>query len=150
MIEQLNKKIEAGEAAFIYRAIQPTFPWDTVVGYLSHCADNDIGEPIDILTYKLPYVDQIDSVQPVKNYLSENVNREILGADLYATFTTKVQVKYIGKNDVLLWNVLGDTSFTILDNPRDVEPGDLIYIPKNTEYKLKASEANAFVLFSLG
>ena len=31
-MEELNKKIEAGEPAFIYRAIQPTFLWDTVVG----------------------------------------------------------------------------------------------------------------------
>ena len=78
MIDELNKKIEAGEPASVFRAIQPTFLWETVVGYLTHCADNNIGEPISILAYKLPYAEQIDSITPVKEYLSENINKEIL------------------------------------------------------------------------
>lgn len=149
MMEELNKKIEAGTPAFVFRAIQPTFLWDTVVGYLTHCADNQFGEPVSILTYKLPAAEQIDSIKPVKEYLAENVSKDILGADLYTTFTTKTEVKYSGKNDVLIWNVLGESTLTLDDNTKDVEAGDLIYIPKNTEYKLKANEANAFVLFSL-
>ena len=131
-------------------AIQPTFLWETVVGYLTHCADNNIGEPISILAYKLPYAEQIDSITPVKEYLSENINKEILGADLYVTLTTKTEIKYSGKNDVLLWNVLGETTLTLFDNKKDIGVGDLLYIPKETEYKLKAEEANSFVLFSLG
>ena len=149
MIEELNEKIEAGEPAFVSRAIQPTFLWDTVVGYLTHCADTEYGEPVSILTYKLRGAEQIESIIPVKEYLSENIKKEILGADLYTTFTTKTEVKYSGKNDVLLWNVLGDTTLTFYEDSRDVEPGDLLYIPKDTEYKLKATEANAFVVFSL-
>lgn len=149
MIDELNEKINAGEAAFVSKAIQPTFLWETVVGYLQTCADYDVGEPISILTYKLPGADQIDSIKPVKNYLAENITKPILGADLYTTFSTKQEVKYSGKNDVLVWNVLGETNLTVDDESRDVEPGDLFYIPKNTEYRMRALEANAFVVFSL-
>ena len=149
LIEDINNKIEAGVPDFIFRAIQPTFLWYTVVGYLTHCADKQLGEPVSILTYKLPVADQIDSIKPVKEYLAENIQKDILGVDLYTTFTTMTEIKYSGKNDVLLWNVLGESTLSFYDNKRDVEPGDLIYIPKETEYTLKAEEANAFVVFSL-
>ncbi len=149
MIEELNEKIKAGTPAFVFRAIEPTFLWETAVGYLTHCADNQLGEPVSILTYRLPVADQIESIKPVKEFLSTNIKKEILGADLYTTFTTKSEIKYSGKNDVLLWNVLGESDFNLGEENRELEPGDLIYIPKDTEYKLKAKEANAFVIFSL-
>lgn len=148
VMEELNSNIETGTASFISKAIQPTFGWDTVVGYLTHCADAEFGEPVNVLTYRLPQAEQIDSIRPVKEYLSENIKKEILGVDLYTTFTTKNEVKYHGKNDILLWNVLGHTQFNF-DEYRIVEPGDMIYIPKEIEYELKAMGANAFVIFSL-
>ncbi len=149
MIEELNERIETQTPSFIYRAIQPTFTWETVVGYLQHCADNDFGEPVDILQYKLPMAEQIDSILPVKEYLNENLKVEVLGADLYATFATKGNCKYKGKNDVLLWNVLGTSELKLEDNERSVKQGDLMYIPANTEYTFKANEARAYVVFSI-
>lgn len=149
MIEQLNQKIEAGEPAYVYKAIQPTFGWDTAVGYLTHCADVALGEPVEILTYKLPLAGDIESVKPVQEWLSENITKPILGADLYVSLTTKNEVKYVGKNDVLLWNVIGTGKFTYHGHDRNLELGDLVFIPKNEEYIVKPESAHAFVLFSL-
>lgn len=149
MIEQLNAKLDAGEPAYIYKAIQPTFDWNTAVGYLTHCADVELGEPVEILTYKLPLADEVESIKPVKEWLSENISKTILGADMYVSLTTKNEVKYKGKNDVLLWNVIGTGKFTFHGVDRHLELGDLIYIPKNDEYIVKPESAQTFVLFSL-
>ena len=149
MIEELNTQIELSIPSFIYKAIQPTFNWDTAVGYLQHCADNQAGEPVDIMQYRLPVADQVDSIRPVFEYLNENLKYEILGADLYVTLTTKSNSKYTSKNDVLIWNVLGTSELNLEDEERTVEQGDLIYIPANTEYTLTPNEARAYVLFSL-
>lgn len=149
MIEQLNKKIEAGEPAYIYKAIQPTFGWDTAINYLQYCADTSFGEPIAILNYKLPLADKIDSINPVKEYLSENIVVGILGADMYVSLSTIGEHAYISKNDSLLWNVIGKSTLIAFGNSRLVEEGDLIFIPKNTEYIVKPETARAFVLFSL-
>jgi hypothetical protein len=149
MIDELNERIETQSPSLVFRAIEPTFTWETAVGYLTHCADNGLGEPIDILNYKLPVADQIDSIRPVKEYLSEHLNPEVLGADLYVTLTTKGEVAYKSKNDVLIWNVLGISELKIEGEDRTVEPGDLIYIPKNIEYTFKPSVARAYVVFSL-
>ncbi len=149
MMEELNERIESKTPSFIYRAIQPSFTWETAVGYLQHCADNDVGEPVDIMQYKLPLAEQIDSIRPVKEYLNENLDAEVLGADMYVTLATKGNCKYKGKNDVLLWNVLGTSELKLEDNDRSVEQGDLIYIPANTEYIFKANEARAYVVFSI-
>lgn len=149
MIEELNERIESKTPSLIYKAIQPTFTWETVIGYLQHCADNNVGEPVDILQYKLPLADQIDSIRPVMEYLNENLKAEVIGADLYATITTKGNSKYVGKNDVLLWNVLGTSELKLEDDERTVEQGDLIYIPANTEYTFKPNQARSYVVFSV-
>ena len=149
MMEELNERMASKTPSLIYRAIQPSFTWETVVGYLQHCADNEVGEPVDILQYKLPLADQIDSIRPVKEYLNENLECEILGADLYTTLTTRGNAKYIGKNDVLIWNVLGTSELKLEDEERTVEQGDLLYIPANTEYLFKPNQARAFVVFSV-
>ena len=150
MIEELNGTIKEGNAAYISKAIQPTFGWDTVVGYLAHCADNGVGEPIGILSYKLPLADQIDSVRPVLEYLNENLEREIAGTEIYVTITTNNKVIYSGKHDVLIWNVTGISTFQIIGGEsRVLEPGDLVFIPKGLEYIIKPESPRAFVLFSL-
>ena len=87
MIEELNNKIKNSEPALVVRAIEPTFPWDTAIGYLQHCADNEVGGPVDVLTYKLPYANQIDSITPVYDYLRENIEEEVVSADLYVKLT---------------------------------------------------------------
>ena len=149
MIEQLNKMIEDREPSYIGKAIQPTFGWDTAVGYLTHCADVELGEPVGILSYKLPLASDIESIKPVLEWLSENVDKPVLGADLYVTLTTRNEVKYTGKNDVLLWNVIGTSKLYFHEGITDVGIGDLMFIPKNEEYIIKPESANAFVIFSL-
>jgi mannose-6-phosphate isomerase-like protein (cupin superfamily) len=149
MIEELNASIKDGVAAYVRHGIQPTFDWNTVAGYISHCADVELGEPIGILNYKLPLADQVDSIKPVKQFLDESLEREILGVDMYATLTTKTDVRYHSKNDVLLWNVLGYSELELYDNVRLLEPGDVLFIPKEAEYKVKPLGHRAFVAFSL-
>jgi hypothetical protein len=154
MIAELNKSIEAGQPAYVKLAIQPTFGWDTAVGYLTHCADHQLGEPIDILNYRLAGANDVDSIRTVFEYLNENVCKPVVGADLIVTFTTKSATKYHGKNDVILWNAIGYSEFTLLDETDEVQhrflgPGDIVYLPKNTEYLLKPEMARAIVLFSL-
>ena len=149
MIEELNKRINNGEPSFVKAAIQPTFPWETAVGYLTHCADVELGEPIGILNYRLPLADEIDSIKPVKEYLSVNLTKEILGIDMYVTLTTKSITKYSSKNHTLLWNVLGTANFNLRGSDRALGPGDLIFIPKDTEYTIKPETAQCFTLFSL-
>ena len=70
LMEQLNERISEKIATVVPRAIQPTFTWETAIGYLAHCADNESGGPIGIMYYKLPSADQIDSISPVKEYLN--------------------------------------------------------------------------------
>ena len=150
LMEELDQNISQADVSYISKAIQPTFGWDTAVGYLTFCADSEFGEPVSILFYKLPGAERIDSIQPVKEYLSENITPEILGADLFVSFSTKKDAVMTSKNNTLLWNVLGYSIFEINGETREVEPGDLIYIPKNVEYKLARQTATCFVLFSLG
>lgn len=151
MIEHLNQSINDNKAAYVHKAIQPTFGWETAVGYLQYCADAEFGEVLGTLNYRLPLADEIESIKPVKEYLSENLTREILGTDLYVTLcTVSGNQKYHSKNDALLWNVIGQSKFAVYeDNFHAMEQGDLIFIPKNTEYIVKPETARAFVLFSL-
>lgn len=154
MMVELNQSIESGTPAYISKCIQPTFGWDTVVGYLTHCADHELGEPIDILNYRLAGASDVESVRVVYEYLNENIKKPVVGADIITTFNTKGNTKYHGKNDVILWNVIGYTRFAIIEEEGDgetrlMEPGDLIYVPKGVEYYLKPESARAIVMFSL-
>lgn len=149
IMEQLNERIDSKTATLITRAIEPTFPWETAIGYLSHCADNEVGGPIDVLYYKLPLADQIDSIKPVKEYLSENLKQEIVGADMYVTLTTRGDIKYSSKNDVLIWNAIGQSHLKVFDEERDVQPGDMIYIPKDVEYVYKPTTARVYIVFAI-
>jgi hypothetical protein len=148
-MEQLNERISSNIATVVPRGIQPTFPWETAIGYLAHCADNEVGGPIAIMYYKLPLADQIDSIQPVKEYLSENLSVEVDGADMYVSLTTKNDIKYSSENDVLIWNAIGHSDFRIFEEQRNIEPGDLIYIPRNTEYSYKPTTARVYIVFAL-
>ena len=149
VMEELNERIKNSEPSFISRAIQPTFDWNTSIGYLQHCADNELGEPVDILTYRLPVADQVDSIRPVTEYLSENIDGEILGTDLYVTLSTVNAQKYTSKNDSIVWITSGDADLTYNEDTRYVTPGDLLFVPRNNDYIMKAKSALAFVVFSL-
>jgi mannose-6-phosphate isomerase-like protein (cupin superfamily) len=149
MIEQLNERINNREPSYVEKGIQPTFTWETVVGYLTHCADVELGEPIGILTYRLPIADDIESIKPVKEWLSENLDKEVIGTDLYVSLSTKKGIKYSSSNDVLLWNVLGTGILTLQNDSRTINSGDLIYIPSGQEYIIKPESAQAICLFSL-
>ena len=149
LIEQLNERIENKVATVVSRAIEPTFTWETAVGYLAHCADNEAGGPIGMMYYKLPAAEQIDSISPVKEYLSENLKRDIIGVDMYVTLTTKGDYKYTSNNDVLLWNALGHSVLKVFDEERLLEPGDLVYIPPGTEYIYKPESARTYIVFAL-
>jgi mannose-6-phosphate isomerase-like protein (cupin superfamily) len=149
LMEQLQERIESNAPTLVSKAIQPTYQWDTAVGYLQHCADNLAGQPIGILEYKLPMADQIDSVKPVVTYLSENLKEEILGTDMYVSLTTQNDTKYKSNNDILLYNVIGYSDFRFAEEQRTVEPGDLLYIPKGTEYSFKPLMARSYLIISL-
>ena len=40
LMEQLQERIGVGAPTLVSKAIQPTYQWETAVGYLQHCADN--------------------------------------------------------------------------------------------------------------
>lgn len=149
IIEQLNERIEGKIPAVIPKCIQPTYTWETAVGYIQHCADNSEGEPISILYYKLPVADQIDSITPVKEYLSEHIKGEIDGVDMYVTLCTVNKIKYHSDNDVLIWNVLGHSELHLDGEDRSIEPGDLIYVPKDIEYTFNPNTARSYIVFAL-
>lgn len=151
LMEELNERIEGKIATVVPKAIQPTFTWETAVGYLAHCADNQVGGPIGIMYYKLPEAAQIDSISPVKEYLSENLDREIVGVDMYVTLTTKGEYKYSSDNDVLIWNAIGHSSLKIIgvQDEQHLEPGDMFYIPSGVEYTYKPDTARAYIVFAL-
>lgn len=151
MIERVNELISEGKPCFVSKAIQPTFDWNIVVNHLAYCADNGYGEPIGILNYKLVGAGDIPQIKIVLEYLNENLSKTVIGADLITTLkSTDDSIVYSGKNDVLIWNVIGFSNLVIKDgDSRDLEPGDLIFIPKETEYIVKPESPRAFVLFSL-
>jgi hypothetical protein len=149
MIEELQKEIDSKIPSIVYKAIQPTFNWETAVGYLQHCADIQAGEPVGVLNYRLPVAEQVESIRPVFEYLNENLKHEVVGADLYVTLTTIGDTTYSGSNDVLIWNVLGTGELTLDGDVRTIEQGDLLYIPAKVEYTFKPQEARAYVLFGL-
>jgi quercetin dioxygenase-like cupin family protein len=149
LMEQLNERICEKIPTVVARAIQPTFPWETVIGYLAHCADNQVGGPIGVMYYKLPVADQIDSITPVKEYLNENLTAEIKGVDMYLTLTTKGDYKYSSDNDVLIWNAIGHSEFKLEEEKRLLEPGDLVYIPAGIEYEYKPTTARTYIVFAL-
>ncbi len=149
LMEQLNERIQSKIPTVVARAIEPTFPWETAVGYLTHCADTEVGGPIGIMYYKLPVADQIDSIAPVKEYLSENLESEIKGVDMYVTLTTKGDYKYSSDNDVLIWNAIGHSELSVFDEQRVLLPGDLIYIPAGIEYTYKPNTARVYIVFAL-
>lgn len=148
-MDELQGNIDFKIPSFVSKAIEPSFTWETVIGYLAHCADNDAGGPIGLMYYKLPSADQIDSIEPVKDYLGENLKQKIIGVDMYVALTTKGSYKYSSDNDVIIWNVLGTGELSLDGEVRDVEPGDLMYIPAEAEYTFKPNQARAYVLFSI-
>lgn len=149
LMEQLNERISEKIATVVPRAIQPTFTWETAIGYLAHCADNESGGPIGIMYYKLPSADQIDSISPVKEYLNENLTGEVVGCDMYVTLTTKGDYKYSSDNDVLVWNAIGHSKIKLAEEERILEPGDMFYIPSGVEYEYKPETARAYIVFAL-
>lgn len=150
MIEELNERIENKTPAVVYRAIEPSFTWDTAIGYLQVCADAEVGGPVGLMTYKLPNCDQITSIRPVVEYLNENMDAEVIGSEMLITLTTKEDMKYISKNDQLIWNAIGYSELNLNDEDRSIEPGDLIYVPANTEYTFKPACARTAVVFTIG
>ena len=149
LIDELNERIDNKVPTVVAKAIQPTFLWETAIGYLTHCADAQVGGPIAVMYYKLPQADQIDSISPVKEYLSENLECEIKGVDMYVTLTTKGNYKYNSDNDVLIWNSIGHSELKINDETRKLEPGDLVYIPSGMEYEYKPTTARTYIVFAL-
>lgn len=149
LIDELNERIDNKIPTVVNKAIQPTFLWETAIGYLTHCADNQVGGPIATMYYKLPQADQIDSISPVKDYLSENLKREIAGTDMYITLTTKGEYKYSSENDVLVWNAIGHSELKVSEETRIMEPGDLMYIPAGVEYSYKPETARVYLVFAL-
>jgi hypothetical protein len=149
MMVELNKRIREKIPSVVSMAIQPTYTWETAVGYLSHCADNEVGGPIGMMYYKLPMPEQIDSIAPVKNYLNENLEHDIKGVDMYITLTTKGNYKYSSDNDVLVWNSIGYSEIRLGEEKRTLEPGDLFYIPAGIEYEYKPTTARAYIVFAL-
>ena len=148
-MEQLNERISEKIPTVVARAIQPTYTWETAIGYLAHCADNQVGGPIGMMYYKLPMPEQIESISPVKEYLSENLEQEIKGVDMYITLTTKGNYKYSSDNDVLIWNSIGHSELRVEGEERLLEPGDLVYIPAGMEYEYKPTTARAYIVFAL-
>ena len=149
VIDELNDRIDNKIPAVVPKAIQPTFLWETAIGYLAHCADNEAGGPIGMMYYKLPSADQIESIAPVKEFLSENLKREIIGTDMYITLTTKGDYKYSSDNDVLVWNAIGRSELTLNEEQKDLEPGDLVYIPAGIKYTFKPQTARTYLVFAL-
>ena len=39
LIDELNERIDNKVPTVVAKAIQPTFLWETAIGYLTHCAD---------------------------------------------------------------------------------------------------------------
>lgn len=151
MIERVNELVNEGKPCFVSKAIQPTFDWNVVVNHLAYCADNDYGEPIGILNYKLVGASEIPQIKIVVDYLNENLDKTIIGADIITTLkSSDDNIVYSGKNDVILWNVIGFSELVIKDgDSRQLEPGDIIFVPRETEYIVKPESPRAFVLFSL-
>lgn len=149
MMQQLNERVNKDEAAYVQAAIQPTLNWESIVGYLQHCADNDLGEPVNILTYRLPVAEQLDSIKPVVEYFNNNLDKNVLGAEIFVGLTTKQESKYTSNHSTLLWQLMGQATFSIRGEKRFLVSGDLVFIPKETEYIVKPDSANAHVLFSL-
>lgn len=149
LMEQLNERIREKIPTVAAKAIQPTFPWETVIGYLTHCADNEVGGPIGVMYYRLPAAEQIDSISPVKDYLNENLELPVKGVDMYVTLTTKGEYKYSSANDVLIWNAIGYSEIKLDDGEKMLEPGDLVYIPAGIKYEYKPTTARAYLVFAL-
>jgi len=151
MIEKVNELINEGKPCYVSMAIQPTFDWNAVVNHLAYCADNGYGEPIGILNYKLVGGGELPQIKIVMEYLNENLDKTVLGADVVATLkSTDDNIVYSGKNDVIVWNVIGVSTLIIKDGEsRQLNPGDIIFVPKETEYIVKPESPRAFVLFSL-
>jgi hypothetical protein len=149
LMEQLNERIREKIPTVAAKAIQPTFPWETVIGYLTHCADNEVGGPIGVMYYRLPAAEQIDSISPVKDYLNENLELSVKGVDMYVTLTTKGEYKYSSANDVLIWNAIGYSEIKLDDGEKMLEPGDLVYIPAGIKYEYKPTTARAYLVFAL-
>ena len=148
-MEQLNERIAEKVPTVVSRAIQPTYTWETAIGYLAHCADSEVGGPIGVMYYKLPMPDQIESIAPVKEFLNENLEQDIKGVDMYITLTTKGNYKYSSDNDVLIWNSIGHSELRLDEEERILEPGDLVYIPAGIEYEYKPTTARAYIVFAL-
>lgn len=157
LINELNDSMKEGQPLFVSRLVQPSFGWDTCMGYLSQCVDDDLGGPVSKMNYKLPLADDIDSINPVKEYLEKNIDYHVIGSSLFLSFSTKDNPLYTGAEDSLIWNVIGQGAFALVDEEKEdeeydyrlVNPGDIIFIPKGVHYKFKPESARAFVLFSL-
>ena len=153
MLEQLNDHVNNGTPCYIEKAVQPTFQWDDVIGLLQYCADSDIGNPIGILNYKLPDAQLIQGVQLVKEYLNETLDNKIANAQLCTTFSTRESPAYKNDCDMIIWTTQGITEFSFNDGEEDVvrlmQPGDVVYVPAELQFKMTPLNARAFVSFGL-
>lgn len=153
MLESLNEHINREAPCFVERAIKPTFTWEDSISFLQYCADEQIGNPIGILNYKLPEAEKIQGIQLVKEYLNENLDNKIANCQMCITLSTRDNPDYKNDCGMILWNTQGITEFSFGDEEEEVrrlmQPGDIIYVPEGLPFKMTPLNARAIVSFGL-
>jgi hypothetical protein len=153
MLESLNENINLNHPCYAERAIKPTYTWEEVVAFLQYCADEDQGQPIGILNYKLPDADKVQGIQLVKEYLNENLDNKIVNTQMCITLSVRDNPTYKNDCGMILWNTQGLSEFSFTDEEGEVkrlmQPGDLVFVPAELPFKMTALNARAFVSFGL-
>lgn len=153
MLESVNEHINKGAPCYVERAIKPVFQWDEAVALLQYCADEGVGNPIGILNYKLPEAEKIQGIQLVREYLNENLDSKIANTQMCITLTTSENPAYKNDCGMLLWTTHGLSEFSFGDGEdkvvRLMQPGDLVFVPKDLPFKMTPLNARVFVSFGL-
>jgi quercetin dioxygenase-like cupin family protein len=153
--QRLNEAMVNESWLFMEDAMPVDFGWDLPVYYLQYCADNEIGSPNGIMSYQLQGAENIKDINGVIEELNKHLRHKVNGADILLSFAKRSVSQPLDTepHNVLLWQVLGVAELTVFIDgnkiTRELNQGDMVYLPWNQEHEVTPVTARATVSFGL-
>lgn len=157
VVEVINKHIDLKEGVHIKRAIQP-FGWEIVLEHLQRCADQEYaGIPNGKMSFQLNQAEEIEDVKKCIEFLNEDLSLKIFDAHIFTSFTSKRDIQpHKDNHNVLLWALTENMRVQLFDDEeetpwydKELEPGDMFYIPANLDHKVEVTGSRALVSFGI-
>lgn len=151
----LNNSMVTNSWLHLTDVMPAEFGWDLPVYYLEYCAKRELGYPLDYLSFELTNAEKIVDINFYIESLNEFLRKKIVQASLLLSLTENSKGNESnGETDMLFWQALG-TAKLVIDVKGDrkitknLEQGDMAYVPAGYKYEILPVTARTTVAFYL-